>query len=167
MKIIFLDIDGVLNHISFSIYRNRLSEKYNSPFDYLDMEPIACSNLQLLLEADSQIRIVISSSWRKFHSLDDLRRMLTEQKIDGSRVIDKTPSNKEHGLMRGHEIQTWLNEHPEIKDYAIIDDDGDMLPEQKANFVQTDVRVGFSLINAEKVAEILRSPDLYNPSKYI
>jgi hypothetical protein len=38
-------------------------------------------------------------------------------------------------LQRGHEIQSVLDRTPEITSYVIFDDDDDMLPSQKGNFV--------------------------------
>jgi hypothetical protein len=38
---------------------------------------------------------------------------------------------------RGHEVQYWLDEHPEVERYVILDDDNDFLPHQRGNFVRT------------------------------
>jgi hypothetical protein len=40
-------------------------------------------------------------------------------------------------MQRGHEIQVILNHNPEIENYVILDDDDDMLPSQRGNFVRT------------------------------
>jgi hypothetical protein len=68
---------------------------------------------------------------------------------------------------RGHEIELWLKMHPEVSNYVIIDDDNDMLDNQRANFVRTannnhhgdhvDVLgYGLTKICSEKVIEILK-----------
>ena len=60
--------------------------------------------------------------------------------------------------IRGDEIQEWLDEHPEVEKYAIIDDDDDMLPEQEENFFQTDFQTGLTDEIAKKVIKHLNSP---------
>jgi len=46
--------------------------------------------------------------------------------------------------LRGEEIQDWLNNHSEVKDYAILDDDSDMLPEQFSRFHHSDPWFGLT-----------------------
>ena len=46
--------------------------------------------------------------------------------------------------LRGEEIQDWLDNHPEVEDYAILDDDSDMLPEQFAKFHHSDPWFGLN-----------------------
>lgn len=50
---------------------------------------------------------------------------------------------------RGEEIKAYLNEHPEIDEYIIVDDEDDLLPEQRQKFIQTDGYVGFGLRELE------------------
>jgi hypothetical protein len=66
---------------------------------------------------------------------------------------------------RGVEIQQWLDEHPDVTNYVILDDDSDMLEHQMKNFVVTfdnvdhpdsvDIGYGLTKICAEKAIEIL------------
>ena len=51
---------------------------------------------------------------------------------------------------RGEEIKAYLEEHPEIDNWVIIDDDTDILPEQAYRFVWINNYYG------------LRTGDLYN-----
>lgn len=48
----------------------------------------------------------------------------------------KTPQTD--SVHRGEEIKYWLDEHPYILEYVIIDDDETILEEQKSRFVKTD-----------------------------
>lgn len=115
MKVIFLDVDGVLNSRNSTDFKNNLW-----PVD----------NYMCFLVGKIQLAtgcaIVVSSSWR--HHPDGMR-LLREKFND---VIDKTPNGK----TRGEEIKMWLDAHP-VDAYAILDDDSDMLPEQLPNFFQT------------------------------
>lgn len=49
--------------------------------------------------------------------------------------------------MRGHEIQDWLDHHPEVTDYKIIDDDQDMLEHQMKKLIHTDGENGMTFEN--------------------
>jgi hypothetical protein len=72
--------------------------------------------------------IVLSSSWRLFqNSRDEIERKICK-------LADITPILH---APRGYEIKVWLTRHPEIDHYAILDDAGSILPEQRANFFQT------------------------------
>ena len=87
-------------------------------------------------------------------------------------VIDITPNlTYGHGLTthtpRGKEIQQWLDEHPEVTNYVIFDDDSDMLEHQMNNFICTfdnvdhpdsvDIGYGLTKICAEQAIKILNT----------
>ena len=111
--VIFLDIDEVLNSV-----KHRLAG-YSS-LSYLD--PVAVRLVARLAElADADI--VISSSWRKIHSLETIRERLNSLTVDGliaSRIISVTPIDPSE--KRGREIQTWRDAQGHAGPYIIIDD---------------------------------------------
>lgn len=158
MKIIFLDIDGVLN--VYPQGRDKYGPKFHSNF---------VENLKEIINK-TNAKIVISSSW-KSDGLDILKSMWRYRNLPGE-IIDITPdlyfiySEKEDdSYCRGDEIQLWLDKHPEIVNYVIIDDDDDMLQTQMNNFVRTsknikhpdcvDIGYGLTKICAEKSIKIL------------
>ncbi len=65
--------------------------------------------------------IVISSTWRRVHSMEYLKAKLTEYGIDASRIVGITPMYMNSD--RGREIREYLMDYPDIKKYAVIDDD--------------------------------------------
>ena len=75
----------------------------------------------------------------------------------GSNVVGKT-RHTDYNDSRGQQIQDYVDAHPEITEYVIIDDDGDMLESQNDHFVQTDIEVGFSGRNLDQCLEILKVP---------
>jgi hypothetical protein len=79
-KIIFLDFDGVLNT---STDLGRGSDTINDQL---------VANLNKVCAATGA-DCVISSDWRKFHSLDDLKKILTDHGFTGS-IIDVTDDNR-------------------------------------------------------------------------
>lgn len=108
-KIIFLDIDGVLNF-------NHCPSRNSHDCMGLEQENIKVLN-KILLATDAAI--VLSSSWRKFNDLvnDILNSNIIDIKI---RIIDKTPSFSMGG--RGDEILDWLTKNKFTGRFAVIDD---------------------------------------------
>jgi hypothetical protein len=73
----------------------------------------------------TEANIVISSSWRKIHTLDEIREQFKSQGIiDVDRVVSMTGGSKDG--IRGGEIQTWIDNNP-CGNFVIIDDDSDMI----------------------------------------
>jgi hypothetical protein len=159
-KVIFLDIDGVLN-VDFPEH-----DKYGRLF-----HPHFENNLRKIVN-ETGAKIVISSSWRS-NGLLTMREMWKDRNLPGEVVgITKYLGGDKNlpfyeRLERGNEIQEYLNSHPIIVNYVIIDDDGDMLLSQLSNFVQTsensdhpdciDIGYGLTDICTDKAIQILNS----------
>ena len=143
MKVIFLDIDGVLNSHRSAVAFGGM------PFDVVAhrarFDEIAVRLVGGIAEA-AGAQIVLSSSWRNDVNWTQIGPAL------GLSISDRTPS-----LLgpRGREIAAWLGAHPEVTAYAIVDDDGDMLPEQTPYFVRTHMQDGFTWDCAMKLAELM------------
>ena len=60
---------------------------------------------------------------------------------------------------RGEQIAEWLERHPEVTRYAIIDDDSDMLDEQKEFFAQTSFQEGMMFHHYMRLTHILGIKD--------
>lgn len=136
MKVIFLDIDGVLNREG--------TEERCGPFIGVDRE---LSNKLLTWLHTTDVKIVLSSTWRNHPDMHD---HLHEAGIEW---VDRTP--RIPGADRGEEIKFWLSENPIVTDYAILDDTSDMLSEQKPFFVWTDADAGIQDRDIEKLNNIL------------
>lgn len=159
MKIIFLDIDGVLNS-SESFHENYLrklkedrfsiSKNYCFPLGHLSIPHIQRLN-RIIEETNSSI--VISSTWRN-NSLKDLRNWLsTKGFLFKDQIIDKTP-NFHLSYGRGYEIQDWLNNSSNVTNFVILDDDIDMhhlLP----YLVHTDQRYGLQEEETQLAIDLL------------
>lgn len=158
MKVLFLDIDGVLNSvrscIAFGGYPHRVTGEHRTKFDEVSVRLISG-----IVEA-AGAKVVLSSAWRNDKDWHEIGPSL------GIEIIDRTPS-----LLgsRGEEIKDWLDRHPEVESYAIVDDDGDMLPEQRPFFVNTDAHDGLSWANAYRLAELLGASiyDVRHPSRIV
>lgn len=149
IKVLFLDIDGVLNtdrqqwHCQMNCIT--LIDEFGYEFDHK-----AVDNLATILE-ETGAEIVISSSW-KFLGLQTLQKMWEDRKLPGT-ILDITPDGKS----KGWEIDEWLMEcESQVNRYAIIDDENDILPKQLNHFVQTNSQFGVTCKDAERVITILR-----------
>lgn len=151
-KVLFLDIDGVLNS-------QRTCEAFGGPatggfphgFDAPNMalfDHAAIALIRKLCEKTGA-SIVLSSSWRIIHSVHECANGLNLP------IFDQTPSLNWRGRTRGHEILDWLAHHPEVTRYAIVDDDSDMLMVQLPHFVQTDFKEGLTFANYESLLFLL------------
>jgi hypothetical protein len=140
--VIFLDFDGVLNSEGSFVYEHNRRKRYKEQGVSGPVMETLCNvctaNFQELLFQYPEAKIVISSTWREHFSLDWLREKLASYKIDSKRVIDRTPSD--WGGNRGLEIQLWLNAHPEVDHYIVIDDNdwGIIDVHGKNRFIQTE-----------------------------
>jgi hypothetical protein len=101
MRVLFLDFDGVLHPASGVV----------SSLTRWCWLPV----LAQLLARQDDVRIVVHSSWRDDHDIDQLRELLSNV---GERVIGATPQGG-----RLESIERWLEAHPDVSSYRILDDD--------------------------------------------
>jgi hypothetical protein len=160
MKILFLDIDGVLNYEQYYTRGRR-----DAPHPLSEICPVAIDNLNRIV-SETGCKVVISSTWR--HSgIQYCINVLRECGFTGM-VIGITPSLDKHGewVCRGNEIDQYLKFHKLYKydsyyitdhDYAIIDDDSDMLYRQRHNFFECSPVKGLTLEIADKIIQFLNN----------
>lgn len=146
MKTLFLDMDGVCN--SEQSFRK-------APHEYNPIDPYMAF-LVGKIQLQTGCQVVLSSAWR--HHADSIK--IIEQRV--VKLFDKTPASwydreNDHHSTRGEEIQKWLDAHPEVTRYAILDDDSDMLETQKPNFFKTSWEEGLTQEIAEAVITHLNS----------
>lgn len=168
--IIFLDLDGVLNHEAFYTsdeYNELISDENN----YANGENYFCKETveKLNKVTDSTgAKIVFSSSHRvDFDTLFEMQNYLKHNGITGD-VISRTPKlyfeNYDSSVPRGCEILAWLNNKKNIlgtsigkyKKYIIFDDDKDMLYYQRNNFIHVDSFIGITDENVKEAIKILK-----------
>ena len=163
-KVIFLDIDGVLNTNRWytQMETNTPQDKYGYAFD-----PKAVTNLKRIV-AETGADIVISSSW-KCMGLSQMEDMWEDRNLPG-KIIGITPNSISDEMLlnadidsielfhiRGEEIKEWLTKYgKQVSNYAIIDDMDNMLPEQQSHFVKTNPEVGITAEDADKIITILK-----------
>jgi len=134
MKVIFLDIDGVLNPI--------LDFDLNAEKHAFSKRCIALLN-DLVKETGA--KIVITSTWESLlNSIDQFQTFFEEQGFKGE-IIGFTDKKEESYMLRGNLIYKWIVKYPEkLENYLILDDDDDMLYWQKDNFILIDDYCGLT-----------------------
>lgn len=167
MKIIFLDIDGVLNHEAF--YKERYEKRYDEgaiAHPYSEIDPKCVENLNTLCK-ESGAKVVISSTWR--HSgLDYCKDVLEFHGFNGE-IIDITPHSRCNMSLRGNEILQWIRDNHKLvgdyynfTEYVILDDDSDMLYWQRNNFLLIDRFVGLTMGDVFRAKKILNNGKILN-----
>ena len=121
IKLIFLDIDGVLN--------NEFTPDRCDGF--LGIEDRYVENLKKIVDSDKDVRIVLSSTWRLGytrygykleHHQEYLENKLSKQ---GLKIYDVTPEMTRSGESRGREINQWLEDHKylDVEQWVVLDDE--------------------------------------------
>lgn len=113
-KVIFLDIDGVLNSLPYA---------NNHPDEELNPE-----NLKRLAEIQrkTDANIILCSTWKDCDHPDEpdvyymYENLTNTLKQYGLSIYDKTPDTHKG---RPHEIHTYLEHHPKTTRFVILDDD--------------------------------------------
>ena len=155
MKVIFLDIDGVIClQKQFGSRLNNKGKKQKRKADLFDKKAIKVLN-QIIQESNA--KVVLSSTWRTIFSIDEMNQLFSERGVEAE-IIDFTvnyeDNPEQHGNYRDYTINTprrvivmedfwadirtqeinkWLEDHPEVTHWVAIDD----LPLMVKNFVIT------------------------------
>lgn len=151
-RVCFLDYDGVVNTPMWNAEGTICSYGFPAQGKVNNFQAV-----QWLSEACQKFGydIVVTSTWR----LDDNYKecLINGGLRSGIEILGRT--HRFSGQSRGAEIKAYLEEHPEILYYVIVDDEADILPEQRGHFIQTNGDTGFNL-NEFKEFEKIFNRDL-------
>lgn len=109
MKVLFLDIDGVV-----CLHKDKDWDNEEEIFD-----AACCRKLQEIVSATG-CKLVLSSSWRLFP--ESIRSMFRQFKLFGitkENFLGRTPLRDE----RGDEIMAYLKKRPQIETFVAVDDE--------------------------------------------
>ena len=109
MKVLFLDIDGVV-----CLHKDKDWDNEEEIFD-----AACCRKLQEIVSATG-CKLVLSSSWRLFpESIRSMFRQLKPFGITRENFLGRTPLRGE----RGDEIMAYLKKRPQIEMFVAVDDE--------------------------------------------
>lgn len=166
--IIFLDVDGVMNHEEWYIsdeFNKLIKNEHDHALTYYC--PWTVNNLNKIIE-NTGAKIVFTSSHRTSLTLPEIKKLFKLVGIEGV-LLGKTP--KLHffnvrgvSVPRGCEIMIWMKKNSDklgksigkYKNYIIFDDDKDMLYYHRNNFIHVDSQVGITNENVEQAIKILK-----------
>jgi len=160
MKIIFLDIDGVVvNRRSLTELRNLPRGMEGRPSVPYAVAKECIEPLNAIFDAHPDARLVISSTWRLDNDLKRLTRIFDAW---GIRIPLLTPTWKTPRLAgdpRGKEIQAWIDEHGEPESFVILDDDPD-IEHLSHRLILTKFEVGLTMTDAARAIEMLKAREV-------
>ena len=159
MKVIFLDIDGVLNH-------SQTMSK--TPSGWTGLSENLVSRLGIITKETGAV-VVLTTTWKVDWDKNEEYRMpdgvYLHQKLMKEKIFifDKTesfPDKKvQDSFYRGREILNFLDAHPEITSYIILDDNEfefEQYPDTiMPYFIHTDAACGLSIPNMNQALELL------------
>lgn len=148
IKVIFLDIDGVLNNREFYTKRSQDERvnKLSHPLDEFD--PDCVERMNQIVEA-TNAKVVISSDWRFTIGIENIFKEVGLN----FEIYGKTPYR--YGL-RYEEIHEWLDKHTEVEDYVIIDDiEFQNFKSEGERFIHTNDEYGLTECKKREIIKVL------------
>lgn len=152
MRVIFLDIDGVLNN----------EGSIRSLGTNIKLDPANIQQLNRITDVTGA-RLVVSSNWREGNPLWVMQAVLGQQGVIGD-IIGMTPDlraleglgpeDKHVFWVRSREVSRWLAANPWVSRFAIIDDH--LVSGFDRGMFKTDHASGLTTEIADAVIDYLR-----------
>lgn len=159
-KVIFLDVDGVLN---CSTSKSYCHDDICGVITGIDSDKV--KRLAKIVEVTGA-EIVLSSDWK-----DGWSKYYTSPKPSHAKYLDnhlykkgrltikdKTPNTSKGSWFRGEEILAYLRSHKDVENYVILDDtffEDFSIKEISEHLVLTEYKVGLTDDDVEKAIKIL------------
>jgi len=161
-KVIFLDIDGVLN----SNFWNDNHQKEISDGTLIDEEKI---KLLAQLVNNTNSKIILHSGWRFWFNSELKPICKVAQKLvdlfryEGLAIDGVTPdltteeirNTKKFSLVKAEEILSWLKLHNDVSGWVVLDDLELHNEQIERHQVKPDQKIGLTVENIEEAEKIL------------
>lgn len=162
MKVIFLDIDGVLN----SNFWNDTHQREISDGTLVDEEKV---KILATLVNRTGAKIILHSGWR-FWFDSELKPLRTEAErlvgllakeglaLDGltpDLTTEEIRRTKKFSLVKAEEILTWLKLHDDVEGWVVFDDLDLHNTQVEQHQVQTNQRIGLTVEDVKLAEKIL------------
>lgn len=150
MKVIFLDIDGVLNRWPFYKERGKADCDERKLINHLDPRAIVRLNR---IVAETGAVVVISATIRKIRSLEYIRKAFVDCGFTGE-IVGATPTIHV-SYARADEILAWM-EGKQIENFVVLDDDSADLVKVKDRHIKTRMDHGLLDVHADIAIRMLK-----------
>lgn len=151
MSVLFLDIDGVLNTVRWEKFclsgEATIEDEYGITFDRTSI-----ANLKEIIDL-TDASIVIHSTWKLLYDVKWIAKMWSSRDLPGI-ILDVTPNMPPY-YSKQDEITMWLKHHPEIQNYAILDDEHEFDGFLLEHHVLIDGENGITGTHVQKAVHIL------------
>jgi len=123
---------------------------------YDEWNPVATAYFRKAI-VETGAKVVMSSTWRTvdpelmYKRLEESNMTMFLHDDPVTKDMVKKMSMRAH---RGTEVQEWLDRHPEVTEYVIVDDVNDFFFTQYPRLVKTDESKGFTKENYEQVVKM-------------
>lgn len=172
MKILFLDFDGVLNNVAFDLHKKNFPSLYSTAKDRAKnaasrhINPYCVEALKFILSEDKEVRIVVSSSWRKHFDLGQLKWILKKHGVPQEKIIgmtdiltgDKMEGRTSWGnpniFQRGDLCLKWAQDNNVPRDMIVCVDDDNDFDNIRDRFVRTSYLDGLTIIKALEILKM-------------
>ena len=161
-RVIFLDIDGVLN----SNFWNDSHQREISDGALIDGEKV---KLLSMLVKNTNAKIVLHSGWKYWFD-QDLKPLCPEaenlvmlfereelflQDVTPDHATEEIRRSKKFSLVKAGEILAWLAEHKDVESWIVIDDLDLHNAEIEMHQVKTDSNIGLTIEDVDKAEKML------------
>ena len=161
-RIIFLDIDGVLN----SNFWNDSHQREISDGKLVDEKKV---KLLSMLVKRTNAKIILHSGWKYWFDKDfkplrpeaeNLEMLLKREEllledVTPDHTTEEIRRNKKFSLVKASEILAWLSEHKDVDNWVVIDDLDLHSKEIEVHQVKTDPSIGLTIDDVYKVEKML------------
>lgn len=149
MRILFLDVDGVLNDPTFLLDS---FDGFSEGTWEENVDPDRVAHVNRVVD-ETGARIVICSDWRYLMPLHRLQSVLSGRGL-ASRLFGRTPGLRDAD--RGLECAAWIGSfRRRVTSFAVVDDRWDFRPIRRRH-VRTDAQLGLTKDDAERAIRLLR-----------
>ena len=163
-KIVFLDIDGVLN----SNFWNENHQREISDGTLIDESKV---KLLCKLVKDTDAQIILHSGWKYWFDSDlkplckeadklsDLleKEGLTIAGVTPDHATDEIRTSKRFSLVKAGEILAWLEQHNDVDEWVVLDDLDLHNAVIEMHQVRTDQRIGLTDEDVERAKRVLQN----------
>lgn len=155
MKIIFIDMDGVFNRYEDPFY---LTLNVNGMRNTIEKSTVEYFNY-ILSKLSEDTKVVVSSSWRAMFETAQEFCEVTGFPLERFHEDWRTynAGKGENNERRAYDIEQWLDYHPDVRGYVILDDIDFHFDRilGKGHFIKTDPKNGLTLFDVERMLKIL------------